>query len=389
MTSKEHKKHTHIPGPSFGFFGRNEWAIVGGQCNDIRQLAEKVMQHLSPNYTCGYSDAKHHEEVKNTPGFHKANADILYTNNINYHQFDFSKEFNSFQYRQIFNDADIILVNGNHFEAKNQVVIIDETKKASLQKRISRLTNVELFLLAENADGIFDFIQESIPSCNEIPVLQLQETGKIIDFFRNKMLEAKPVLNGLVLAGGKSIRMGHDKGLIKWHGKEQQYYLADLLKMICDEVYISCRPDQKINENYKTLPDTFIGLGPFGAILSAFREMPEKAWLVTACDLPLLDLETLQFLQDQRKSSSMATAYESPYNHFPEPLTAIWEPKSYLVLLSFLSQGYNCPVKALRNMDTHIVKINREEKLTNVNTREEFEKVQQLLQKKLQEGHAS
>ena len=59
------------------------------------------------------------------------------------------------------------------------------------------------------------------------------------------MQKAKPVLNGLVLAGGKSIRMGFDKANIKWHAKEQQYYIADLLKEVCENVFISCRPGQE------------------------------------------------------------------------------------------------------------------------------------------------
>ena len=84
----------------------------------------------------------------------------------------------------------------------------------------------------------------------------------------------------------------------------------------------------------------------------------------------------------------MATAFESPYNSLPEPLITIWEPKSYPVLLSFLSQGYNCPVKALRNSDTSILQPPNPEALTNVNTREELEKVQQVLQKKLPVNHA-
>ena len=45
-------------------------------------------------------------------------ATIEYINHANYHQFNYTKEFNQYQYRQAFNDADIILVNGNHFEAK-------------------------------------------------------------------------------------------------------------------------------------------------------------------------------------------------------------------------------------------------------------------------------
>ena len=59
------------------------------------------------------------------------------------------------------------------------------------------------------------------------------------------------ILNGLVLAGGKSKRMGRDKSSIQWHGKEQQYYMADLLKPQCNEVYISRRQEQEAEKKKK------------------------------------------------------------------------------------------------------------------------------------------
>jgi molybdenum cofactor guanylyltransferase len=198
------------------------------------------------------------------------------------------------------------------------------------------------------------------------------------------MNEPKPVLDGLVLAGGKSVRMGHDKGLIDWHGKEQRYFIADLLNRFCNDVFISCREEQQqeIDSNYKTLPDTFIGLGPYGAILSAFREQPNAAWLVVAADLPLIDENTLGYLIEHRDTSSIATTFESPYDNFPEPLISIWEPKSYPVLLSFLAQGYSCPRKVLINSDTQILKAPNTELLMNVNTPEELAKAKEILDKK-------
>jgi molybdopterin-guanine dinucleotide biosynthesis protein A len=140
---------------------------------------------------------------------------------------------------------------------------------------------------------------------------------------------------------------------------------------------MSCRPDQAeaLANQYVTLPDTFLGLGPMGAILSAFRSKPDSAWLVMACDLPLLDEETLRFLVENRDPSAIATAFRSPENDFPEPLIAIWEPKSYLTLLQFLSQGYSCPRKALINSPIRLLDAPNTAALRNVNTPEEHDSV--------------
>lgn len=195
-----------------------------------------------------------------------------------------------------------------------------------------------------------------------------------------------PQLYGLVLAGGKSVRMGQDKSIIKWHGKEQRYYMADLLAGVCKDVFISCRAEQQneIDTNYKVLPDSYTGAGPLGGILSAFKSNPDSAWLVTACDLPLLDTSTLQFLIDNRDMKAIATTFESPFDALPEPLITIWEPASYEVLLSFLNSGITCPRKALirSNEKVKIIKAPNPDALMNANTPDDAKKVKELLQHK-------
>jgi molybdopterin-guanine dinucleotide biosynthesis protein A len=194
-----------------------------------------------------------------------------------------------------------------------------------------------------------------------------------------------PVLNGLVLAGGKSARMGVDKGQIAWHGKPQRYFMADLLAAFCPEVYISCREDQQSDiekSNYRIIKDAYSGLGPYGAILSAFQERPDVAWLVVACDLPLLDAPTIQYLIQQRRVSAVATSFQSPHDSLPEPLVAIWEPKSHELLLSFLEEGRSCPRKVLMNSDVQIIQPLSPEPLMNANTPHVAQKINEIISQK-------
>lgn len=194
-----------------------------------------------------------------------------------------------------------------------------------------------------------------------------------------------PKLNGLVLAGGKSQRMGNPKDKINWHGKEQRYFAADLLAPFCNEVFISCRKDQLENfdPNYNALTDTFLNMGPFGGILSALRSQRDKAWLVVACDLPLLDKKSLEFLIENRNIEKAATTYESPFDGLPEPLITIWEPKSYPLLLNFLGSGITFPRKVLISSDTLILKPGNPDSLMNVNTPEDMTKAQEILRKQM------
>ena len=199
----------------------------------------------------------------------------------------------------------------------------------------------------------------------------------------NEQNNIHPELYGLVLAGGKSMRMGHDKSIIMWHGTQQRYYMADMLTGICKDVFISCRAEQvsEIDPSYQVLPDSYTGSGPLSGILSAFRAYSGTAWLVTACDLPLLDLYTLQYLISNRDTNSIATTFESPFDGHPEPLITIWEPKSYEILFSFLAEGITCPRKVLirNNERVRLLKAPNPDALMNANTPEDAEKVKQLL----------
>jgi molybdopterin-guanine dinucleotide biosynthesis protein A len=198
-----------------------------------------------------------------------------------------------------------------------------------------------------------------------------------------------PPLYGLVLAGGKSVRMGFDKGTIRWHGTEQRYYMADLLKNICCDVFISCRKEQQhgIDHHYKMLLDTYPGSGPLIAILSAFQAKPDVAWLVIACDLPLLDLPTLQFLVQNRDAASIATTFKSPFDGLPEPLITIWEPASFEKLQAHISDGFNCPRKALIRNEAQVKILTppNPDALMNANTPEDAKKVKEIIANQIQE----
>ncbi|MEO7214375.1 NTP transferase domain-containing protein [Mucilaginibacter sp.] len=393
MTLKEHKKHTAIARPANGNFGRNEWAILGGPCTVVKVLADRIISALSPQYQCAYADTSHNDDVIQLPGRLTSGAALEYTDQLNFCQLNYKAPLSAFKQRQLFAEMDLVLVNGNHQQAKEQVVIIDINKRASLQKRVVQLSNVVMILLADNADEVFDFVKDAVPNWHELPTYKLNDdTAQIVNFFHSKLQSFKPVLNGLVLAGGKSARMGVDKGRLNWYGKEQRYYMADLLHDFCSEVFISCRDEeqkQEIDAQYATLTDTFTGLGPYGAILSAFRQNPEAAWLVVACDMPLVDDQILQHLTENRSAKHIATAYHSEVTNFPEPLITIWEPKSYPALLQFLAQGYSCPRKVLINSDINLLQVPDTEALSNVNTPEEMDRVRRIIHNKIAQTHAS
>ncbi len=182
-------------------------------------------------------------------------------------------------------------------------------------------------------------------------------------------------LYGLVLSGGKSTRMGTDKGLIAYHELPQREHLYCLLNQVCEQTFISLREEQKdeLSKKMETIVDLDEFKGPYNGLLSAHKKYPEVAWLVLACDLPLMDLKAIEELISARDSEFLATAFALKENPLPEPLCAIWEPKALTDSKAYLERGNGtCPRKYLINSKVKLVFPKREYVLLNANSKEEY-----------------
>jgi molybdopterin-guanine dinucleotide biosynthesis protein A len=132
------------------------------------------------------------------------------------------------------------------------------------------------------------------------------------------------MLNGLVLAGGKSIRMGNNKALLEYYNIPQYVYAANLLQQHCTNVYISSNVPLA-NTDYMQFADddSFANAGPLSGLLTAFNYY-KSAFLVLAIDYPLIDnkyLTTIATLSKQQCKT--VVAYNSSTNYF-EPWIACY-----------------------------------------------------------------
>lgn len=185
-----------------------------------------------------------------------------------------------------------------------------------------------------------------------------------------------PDIYGLVLAGGRSRRMGRDKSTIAYRGKPQVEVAFDLLSSVCQRVFISNRADQEQTPGHEGKPqlhDRYDNLGPMGGLLTAFDAHPDRAWLVVACDLPFLDRATLDFLIHHRNPTRNATAFRGQYEGLPEPMCAIYEPAMRKQLQQFLEAGITCPRKALIRSDALLFDLPNPQILENANSPEDLE----------------
>ena len=359
-TSEKHLKHPKLTRPNKGFYHRNEWAIYGSTCDKIESLYKVIESELADEIILGYIDADHDQ---NTP-LDKSNV------GKKFFHFSHSKSWNEYDDKTSMDECDAVIVNGNHYPASNQIIILDPNKKDSLLRRLEHLTNIACIITTESDQEVYDFL---LPLINEKTLVIKDDKIDLLTIaITEKLSTTKPALKALILAGGKSTRMGKDKSQIKYYNKSQEDHLSDICKDLGLNTYIS-KAYGYPGDSSAIIKDKMIDMGPFGAIISAMIEDPDAAWLAIACDLPHLNSSILQRLVNERNSSKVATAFQSANKKFPEPLITIYEPRAFPRFLKFLSLGYACPRKVLINSDIKTITLEEEQYIENVNTPEDYQ----------------
>jgi len=105
-------------------------------------------------------------------------------------------------------------------------------------------------------------------------------------------------MTGIVLAGGKSERMGVPKATLKWNGGTFLEHAVALLRPFCEDIIIAIQQGQSLPAmaNCKIVVDEQPGLGPLGGLVSSLAVSQGDWHLALACDLPLVRKEVLQLL---------------------------------------------------------------------------------------------
>ena len=182
-------------------------------------------------------------------------------------------------------------------------------------------------------------------------------------------------LYALVLAGGRSRRMGRDKALLARGGISQLERTVTLLDSFADRTFVSVRKDQQEEperQRFDQIVDKYDDLGPVAGILSALEASPGTDWLVVACDLPNVDTRTIAYLLQHRGREHPFTAYRSSRDDLPEPLCAVYRAGSDSILRQFVDEGIVCPRKMMMRSDTLLLAQPDPTALDNVNTPEDL-----------------
>ncbi len=121
---------------------------------------------------------------------------------------------------------------------------------------------------------------------------------------------------GIILAGGKSSRMGFEKGLAVVHGKKMIEWVIAALQKVCDHIIIISNSDVYHSLELPVFPDIHQGIGPLGGIYTGLSNSTTQKNLVVACDMPFINSTVLEYI----------LLYSSDYQIVVPSVQEKWQP---------------------------------------------------------------
>ncbi|MCB0463530.1 MAG: molybdenum cofactor guanylyltransferase [Flavobacteriaceae bacterium] len=185
----------------------------------------------------------------------------------------------------------------------------------------------------------------------------------------------KKNITGIVLAGGKSSRMGSDKGLLKMNGKTFVEHVIEAMKPLVDEIVIVSNNPEYDQFGFYRVEDDIKDSGPLAGLYSGLKHSKTNYNLVLSCDIPMIKTEILKKLVEADYENYEVTQVES--HNKTMPLIAIYQKQCMHKCLELLQQGERRLRVAVNQLKTKTISIDSELDpfVKNVNTKEDLKTI--------------
>lgn len=180
-------------------------------------------------------------------------------------------------------------------------------------------------------------------------------------------------LGCVILAGGRSSRMGTDKAYLTWNGEMFIERITNELDFF-EEKMIAHGNCREITETiWPVIEDIYPNRGPIGGLHAALTACNSDALFCVTCDVPLVQRSLVSFLYehlDETSDAIIPIAEDGKYH----PLCAIYRKKTSSAFLKQIEAGNYRIMSAFEHMKVKYVPLNAQYsgQLYNVNTPKEY-----------------
>ncbi len=155
-----------------------------------------------------------------------------------------------------------------------------------------------------------------------------------------------------ILAGGKSSRLGMDKGLVSLNGKPIIGHIIEEIRKLTDDISIISSNKEYDQFNCKRYEDLYTEKGPAAGISAALLSAKHELVFITSCDMPFVKAASILSLIEQSENAEI-TLFK--HNEFIEPMLAIYRKACFEKWDALLQQGNQKLSDFFNQFDTNFV----------------------------------
>lgn len=186
--------------------------------------------------------------------------------------------------------------------------------------------------------------------------------------------------SAVILAGGKSRRMGFDKQFLQIKNHYLLCHHGEQLAKLFDQIIVVTNtPELYRDPPFVLVSDELCDKGPLGGIHIGLKTASSRQVYFLACDMPNINLDYIRFMQQCLRGGTN-TACITRFGEWIEPFNAFYACDLVPGIEDYLNRGHHSLFRFLQEHDTHYINEADArryspdwEMFLNLNTREEFE----------------
>lgn len=178
-------------------------------------------------------------------------------------------------------------------------------------------------------------------------------------------------LTAIILAGGKSSRMGEDKGLMNLNDKPMIQYVIDAAKPLVDDIMIISNQKAYKNFGYLVYEDIIKNQGPLAGIMTGLHYSKTQKNLVLSCDVPFVSEEMIKELINHCQDADVVISKKNNQTH---QLIGIYDKSCFPLFKNELENDQRKIKLALKKLNCKIINLDHfdDQIFTNINSKDDI-----------------
>ena len=147
--------------------------------------------------------------------------------------------------------------------------------------------------------------------------------------------------SGIILAGGKSLRLGRNKAFEVIGHKSLLDLVIERLALLTDEIILVTAAEQEIARHkeqaeFKVVADSYPGRGPLGGVYTGLEHSESSYSIVVASDMPFLNQALLRYMREVSTGFHIVVPRAG---ELVEPLHAVYSKRCMQPIKQMIDKG--------------------------------------------------